>query len=180
MVKDEPKRKTHYPSTGDGAKGTQVPAGRDHTTPTSDRVVRQNLAAPSLQDRLLCHRVDCRQHRLLRVAQDDRPQGSGDIPQAIRGAEAHAGGARVAQDQPLILGRLRWLHPLVELHPVTDPLIVQLLRGLVHHQLQACGLVLGSGDIPQAIRGAEAHAGGARVAQTSRSSLGGSVGSTLL
>ena len=85
-MKDEPKRR-HPLLLPPPETGPKAPKSRRHDS-TSKRAVRQDLAALTLQDRL---RVDGRQPRLLRVAQNDRPQGSGDILQAIRGAEAHAG-----------------------------------------------------------------------------------------
>ena len=98
MVKDEPRRRHPY-SSPHPRRGQRHPSpgGKTSRDSTSKRPVRHDLAALTLQDRLLCHRVDGRQPRLLRVAQNHRPQGSGDIPQAIRGAEAHAGGARVSR-----------------------------------------------------------------------------------
>ena len=44
---------------------------------------------------------------------------------------------RGAQVQLLITGRRHWLHSLVVLDPVSNPLIVECLRGFIHDELQA-------------------------------------------
>lgn len=63
--------------------------------------------------------------RNLLVAQNDAPQGVRDGAQVVAVQLAH-------QFQLLVPRCCAWFHPLVELHAVLDPLVVEGLRGKIN------------------------------------------------
>ena len=90
----------------------------------------------SSRDRSFRHLLDDLQALDLLVAEDDVPDGIGGGAHAVGGAEAKTICLPPHQLQALIARGGHRFYPLVELHPVLDPLIVQSLGGLVKHHLQ--------------------------------------------
>lgn len=80
---------------------------------------------------------------ILRIAEQNRPQQVAHLPHVVAYRETEALLHIGVEIQGLIPERRRGLHPLVELHAVGDPFVVDGLRGLVHNQMDAHSFSLG-------------------------------------